>query len=49
MVCPLSVVVKELSLKQPYLDYNLCHLIYLSAEHKKKEGQIFHGKDVIGY
>jgi hypothetical protein len=34
--------------KQPYLDQNLCQLIYLSAKHKS-EGEICHGKDVVGY
>jgi hypothetical protein len=34
--------------KQPYLDQNLCQLIYLSVEHKNKEGEVCHGKDV-GY
>ncbi len=34
--------------KQPYLDQSLCHLIYLSVEHKNKEGEICHGIDV-GY
>jgi len=34
--------------KQPYLDQSLCHLIYLSVEHKNKEGEICHGTDV-GY
>jgi hypothetical protein len=35
--------------KQPYLDQSPCQLIYLSAEHKNKEGEICHGKDVVGY
>jgi hypothetical protein len=34
--------------KQPYLDQNLCQLIFLSVEHKNKEGEVCHGKDV-GY
>ncbi len=35
--------------KQPYLDQNLYQLIYLNAKHKNKQGQVCHGKDVIGY
>jgi hypothetical protein len=36
--------------KQPYLDQNLCqYLIYLNVEHKNKEGQVCHRKDVVGY
>jgi len=35
--------------KQPYLDQSLCKLIYLSAKHKNKEGEVCHGKDVVGY
>ncbi len=35
--------------KQPYLDQSLCQLIYLSVEHKNKEGEVYcHWKDV-GY
>ncbi len=35
--------------KQPYLDQSLCQLIYLNAKHNKKEGQVCHGKDFLGY
>ncbi len=35
--------------KQPYLDQSLCKLIYLSVEHKNKQGQVCHGEDVFGY
>jgi hypothetical protein len=35
--------------KQPYLDLNLCQLIYLNPKHKKKEGEVCHGKLVVGY
>jgi hypothetical protein len=35
--------------KQPYLDQNLYQLTYLNAKHKNKQGQVCHGKDVIGY
>jgi hypothetical protein len=34
--------------KQPYLDQNLCQLMYLNAKHKNKEGGVCHGKDVVG-
>jgi hypothetical protein len=35
--------------KQPYLDQNLYQLIYLTTKHKNTQGQVCHGKDVIGY
>ncbi len=35
--------------KQPYLDQSFYKLIYLSVEHKNKQGQVCHGKDVFGY
>ncbi len=35
--------------KQPYLDQSLCQLIYLNAKHKNKEGEVCHGKNVVGY
>jgi hypothetical protein len=34
--------------KQPYLDHNLCQLMYLNAKHKNKEGGVCHGKNVVG-
>jgi hypothetical protein len=35
--------------KQPYLDHNLCQLIYLHAKHTDKEGVVCHGTTMIGY
>jgi hypothetical protein len=33
--------------KQPYLDPSLCQLVYLHGEHKNKQGQICHRKDLL--
>jgi hypothetical protein len=35
--------------KQPYIDHNLCQLIYLHVEHTNKKGVVCHGIGVIGY
>jgi hypothetical protein len=35
--------------KQPYFDHSICQLIYLHAKHKNKMGELYHGKNVIGF
>jgi len=35
--------------KHPYLDPSLCQLVYLNHEHKNKQGDICHGKVIVGY
>ncbi len=35
--------------KQPYLNPSLYQLIYLNLEHKNKQGEVYHGKVVVGY
>jgi hypothetical protein len=40
---------KTIIAKQPYLDPNLFQLVCLHEEHKNRQGQICHGKDLLGY
>jgi hypothetical protein len=40
---------KSFIAKQPYLDHNICQLIYLHAKHKNKMGELCHGKNVLGF
>ncbi len=40
---------KKFIAKQPYLDPNLCQLIYLNPKHKNKQGEVCHGKLIVGY
>ncbi len=35
--------------KHSYLNPSLCQLIYLNHEHKNKQGDVCHGKVVVGY
>jgi len=42
--CQRSVIAK-----QPYLDHDLCQLIYLHAKHINKKRVVCHGITMIGY
>jgi len=34
--------------KQPYRDPSLCQLLYFNLEHKNKQGEVCHGKVIVG-